>query len=87
MFELIKSLEIKTSMLFDLNFANNAILSCFFFLFLNYSLILFNPSSYCKIFAPIAELVILIGIPSKQAKTEIEMHPVIAEAKMRKYSI
>ena len=30
----IKALEIKTSMLFNLDFANNTILSCFFFFFL-----------------------------------------------------
>ena len=34
-FESIKALEIKTSMLFNLDFANKTILSCFF-LFLNY---------------------------------------------------
>ena len=32
--ESIKTLEIKTSMLFNLDFANNTILSCFFFFFL-----------------------------------------------------
>ena len=31
-------------------------------------------------------LVISIGIPSKEAKTEIDMHPVILEAKARKIS-
>ena len=30
-------------------------------------------------FNPIAELVIAMGIPSKEAKAEIETHPVIAE--------
>ena len=45
-FESIKVIEIKTSMLFNVDFANNTILSCFF-LFLNYWLILFNSSSYC----------------------------------------
>ena len=48
-------------------------------LFLNYWLVLFD--SY-----PIAELVIPIGIPSKEAKTEIEIH-IVAEAKIRNYSI
>ena len=33
--------------------------------------------SYCRIVTP-------IGIPSKEAKAEIETHPVIAEAKLRK---
>ena len=63
-------LEIKTSMLFNLDFANNTIFSCSFFFFLI-----------------IAELVIPIGIPTKEAKTEMETHPVVVEAKIRKYSI
>ena len=29
--ELIKALEVKTSVLFNLDFANNTILSCFFY--------------------------------------------------------
>ena len=37
------------------------------------------PASIAQIFNPITELVILIGIPTKEAKPEIEMHPVIAE--------
>ena len=39
------------------------------------------------IFNPIAELVIPIGIPIKEVKAEIEIHPVILEAKIRKCSI
>ena len=39
-----------------------------------------------QIFNPIAELAILIGIQSKEAKAEIEIHPVIVEAKIRKCS-
>ena len=36
---------------------------------------------------PIAEIVIPIGIPIREEKAEIEIHPVIAEAKTRKFSI
>ena len=36
---------------------------------------------------PIAELVIPIGIPIKKVNAEVEIHPVIAEAKIRKCSI
>ena len=32
-------------------------------------------------FSPIAELAMPIGIPTKEAKTEIESHPVTTEAK------
>ena len=35
-----------------------------------------------QIFNPIAELVILIGIQTKEAKAEFETHPVIVEAKI-----
>ena len=40
-----------------------------------------------QIFKPIAELIIPIGTPGKEAKEEIEIHPVNAEAKIRKCSI
>ena len=73
-------------MLFKLDFANNTILSCFFFFFLNIDLY-FIPAAIAEIFNPIAELVILMGIPSKETKEDIEIHPVIAEAKIRKCSI
>ena len=36
-------------------------------------------------FNPFAELVILIGIPSEEGKAE--MHPVTAEAKIKKYNL
>ena len=52
-----------------------------FFLSLNYWLILLNSCSYCtNFFDLIAEFVIPIGIPSKDAKAEIETHTVTAEA-------
>ena len=41
----------------------------------------------CANFNPIAKLVIPIGIPSKEAKAETEIDPVIVDAKMRKYCI
>ena len=71
-------------MVFNLDFANNIILSCFFFLFLVIDL-KFLVSAV--IFNPIAERVVPIGIPSKEAKAEIEIHRVAGEAKIRKCSI
>ena len=59
-------------MLFNLDFANNTILSCFFFFTLISAVI-------AQIFNPIAELLTLIGILIKEAKAEIEKHPVIVE--------
>ena len=38
-------------------------------------------------FNPIVELVIPIGIPTKEAKAEMETHLVIAEMTIRKWSI
>ena len=39
-----------------------------------------TPVDIPQIFNPIAELVIPIGIPIKEAKGEMETHPVIVEA-------
>ena len=82
-------------MLFNLDFAKNSILSCFFFFFLItdlHFLILalvtqiFNTIAE-QLFNTIAELVIPIGILIKEAKAEIQKHKIFAESKMRKCSI
>ena len=39
------------------------------------------------IFNPTAELVIIVGMVTKEAKAEIETHSVIAEAKIKNSSI
>ena len=71
-------------MVFNLDFADNTILSCSFFLI---DLYFFIPAVIAQIFNSIAELLIPIGIPSKEAKAEIQMHPVIVKAKIKKFSI
>ena len=74
MFESVKTLEIKTSMLFS--FFLLIILSyhaSFFFLIIDLYFVI--PAVIAQIFNPILELVIPIGIPSKEAKAEIEIHP------------
>ena len=81
-FESIKSLEIKTSMLFNLNFANNTILSCLFFFFLITDLYVLIPAVITPIFNPTTELVIPIGTPTKEAKAEMETHPITLEIKI-----
>ena len=68
-------------MLFNLDFASNTILSCYFFFFLIIDLYFFIPPVIAQIFNPIEDLVIPIGIPIKEVKTETEIHPVIVEAK------
>ena len=70
-------------MLFNLDFANNTILLSFFSFL---SLFLFA-AVIEQIFNPITELVISIGIPTKEAKTEMETRQVIIEPKIRKCSI
>ena len=57
------------------------------FLFLIVDLYLLVPAVTAQVFNPIGELVISIGIPSKEAKAEIEINPVVVEAKIIKRSI
>ena len=52
-----------------------------FFLIIDYYFLI--PSVFGQIFNPVAELVIPIGIPSKEAKAEIKMHPVTLETKIK----
>ena len=77
-------------MLFNLDFANNTILSCFFFLFLFIDLLTYTytcTSVITQFFYPIAELLNPIRAPNKEAKTETEIHPIVVEATIRKCSI
>ena len=74
-------------MLFNFDFASNTILFflfCFFLIIDLYSLI---ASIIAHIFNHIAELAIPIGISTKEAKAETEIHPVIVKPKIRKRSI
>ena len=71
-FESIKALEIKIPTLFNLDFAKD-----YFFI----------PANIAQVFNSIAELIILIGIPTKLAKAEIEAYPVTVKIKIKKWSI
>ena len=51
----------------------------FLLLFLIIDLYFLIPAVITQIFNKITELVITIGIPTKEAKTEVETHPVIEE--------
>ena len=55
----------------------------FLFFFLIIDLYFLINAAIAKIFNPIAELAILIGITIKESKAEMETHPVIVEAKIR----
>ena len=82
--ESIKALEIKTSMLFNLDFANNTILLCFFFFFLITDLYFLILAVIAQILNPIAELVICYKNTNQISKSRIETHPVIVEDKIIK---
>ena len=71
-------------MLFNLDFANNTILSCWFFFFLIIDLYLLITAVIAQLFNPIAELVIPIGISIKEAKAEMETDLVTVEANNKK---
>ena len=86
-FESIKALEIKPSMLFNIDFANNSISSSLFFFFLIINLWFLISAVIAQICDPIAKLVIPIRIPSKEVKPKIQVHPVIVEVNRRKFSI
>ena len=74
-------------MLFNFDFANNTILSCLFFFFLIIDLYYLIAAVIVQIVYSIVELVIPIGIPTKEAKAEIEIHSIIVEPKIGKCSI
>ena len=74
-------------MLYNLDFANNTILSYFVFLFLIIDLYFLITAIIAQSLNPIADLAIPIGIPIKEAKSEIEIQPVILEAKIRRCSV
>ena len=78
----------KLKLLFILDFASNTILSCFFlFSLFIIDLYFLIPAVITQIFHPIAELVIPIGIPTKEGKEEMETHPVIVEITISELSI
>ena len=74
-------------MLFNLDVANKAVLICFLFFLLIIDSFFSLTSVVSQFFNPIAELVISIGIPSKESKAEIEIRLVTVEPKIRKYSM
>ena len=67
-FESIKDSEINTFILFNLGFANNAVLLRFFFFFLIIELQFLIPAVIAKIVNSVSELVISIGISIKEVK-------------------
>ena len=83
---MLKALETKTFMLLYLDFASNIVLPCFFFFFLIIDLYFLIHLVITQTFNPSAELLILIGIPTKEAKTEMGTYLVTAGIKTSKCS-
>ena len=61
-------------MVFNLIFASDTILSCFFLFFLVIDLYFLIAAVNAQIFNPTAEVAIPIGMPTNKAKAEIETH-------------
>ena len=74
-------------MLFNLDFADNTILLCFFFFYLIIDLYFLILAAIAQIFNQNPELAIPNGMPIKEVKADIEIHPVVLKATVRKYSI
>ena len=83
--ESIKTLEYKTSVLFNLDFANNTTLLELLFYFIEFCLLI--AAVIAQIFNQVTELIIPLGIPTKEANAEMETHIVIVEPKIRNCSI
>ena len=64
-------------MLFNLDFTNSIVLLCSFVFLLIIDLYFLVRTAIAQSISPIAELVIYIGIISKKAKAETEIHPLI----------
>ena len=73
--------------LFNLDFAKNTSLSCFFFFLLIIDLYFLISAVIAQTFNPIEELVISRGISTNESKEEMETHSAIVEPKIRKCSI
>ena len=73
-------------MLFNLDFTNSTILSCFFLFLLIIDLYFLIPAVITQVLNSVPELVIAIRIPTKEAKAEIEVHPLIVEVTKCKWS-
>ena len=83
--EPIKALEIKTSKLFNFDFANNTTLSCFFFFFSIIDLYFLIAEFITQIFNATAEILIPAGIANIDAKAEIETHPESVQNRTKRF--
>ena len=80
MFESIKGLKKRPSIVFNLSFPYNTIISCFFFFFI-ITLYLLIPANIEQTFIPTTELVIPTETETNHVNAEIETQPVTVENK------
>ena len=80
-------METRVSLKYFVNGCSNAILSWFFFFYLIIDLYSLIPAVITQLFIVAAKLVSLTGIPTLEAKAEIETHPVTVEVKIGKCSV
>ena len=74
-------------MLFNLGFAKNTTLSYLFVFFFIIDLYFLILAVIAQIFDSTVELALPIAIQTKEAKAEIQTHPINTEAKIINYSI
>ena len=82
----MKDLEIRTSIVFNLSFPNNTILSCFLFFYFMIDLYFLIPAVIAQFLIPTADLLIPTGTPTNEENAEIETQPVTVETKISKCS-
>ena len=79
-YELIKDLEIRTSIASSVDFPNNTVL-WFFLFFFTINLYFLIAAVVSKIYISTAELVMTVGTETKEANTETEIQPVTVKLK------
>ena len=79
-----EALEIRTSIVFNLSFPLNTILSSFFFLFFIIDLCFFIPAVIVQIRIATAILIIYTGTQIYEVNAETDTQPLTVEAKIRK---
>ena len=84
MYESIKTLGSRTSIVLNLAFPSNIILSCLVLLFFIIDLYFLTPVVIAQLLNSTAELAIPIRTPTNQANLEIEIQPLTAEIKTKK---
>ena len=71
-YESIKALKFKTSIVFNLNFLDDTILSCFFFFFFMIGLYFLSPAVIAQIFIATSEIITPTGAATNEANAEIK---------------